>query len=62
MLILLSEYPSKGVQWSFNPQAAPNFDGVHEIMVRSVKKAIRDILENADMNDQELDCWCQRFD
>ena len=29
---------NKGVQWSFNPPAAPHFGGVHKIMVKSAKK------------------------
>ena len=34
---------NKGVQWSFNPPAAPHFGGVHE----AAKKAIKNILGNA---------------
>ena len=45
---------NKGVQWSFNPPATPNFGGVHEIMVKAAKKAIKNILGNADINDEEL--------
>ena len=45
---------NKGVQWSFNPPAAPHFGGVHKIMVKSAKKSIKNILGNANINDEEL--------
>ena len=45
---------NRGVQWSFNPPGAPNCGGVHEIMVKAAKKAIKYILGNADINDKEL--------
>ena len=45
---------SKGVQWSFNPPAAPHFGGAHEIMVKAAKKSIKNVLGNADINDEEL--------
>ena len=45
---------NKGVQWSFNPPATPNFGGVHEIMVKAAKKAIKNILGNVDISDEEL--------
>ena len=45
---------NKGVQWSLNPPAALHFGGVHEIMVKAAKKAIKNILGNADINDEEL--------
>ena len=31
----------KGLQWNFNPPLAPHFGGVHESMIKSVKKAIK---------------------
>ena len=45
---------NRGVQWSFNPLAEPHFGGVHEIMVKAAKKAIKNILGDADINDEEL--------
>ena len=45
---------NKGVQWSFNPPAAPHFGGVHEIMVKAAKNTIRNILRGADINYEEL--------
>ena len=45
---------SKGVKWCFNPPLAPHFGGVHEAMIKAAKKAIRAILSNADINDEEL--------
>ena len=43
----------KGVKWIFNPPLAPHFGGVHEVMIKAAKKAIRAILTNADVNDEE---------
>ena len=31
----------RGVKWSFNPPLAPHFGGVHEVMIKAAKKAIR---------------------
>ena len=45
---------SKGVKWFFNPPLAPHFGGVHEVMIKAAKKAIRAILGDADVNDEEL--------
>ena len=44
----------KGIHWTFNPPQSPHFGGVFEAMVKSAKRAIRAILENADVNDEEL--------
>lgn len=45
---------SHGVKWHFNPPLAPHFNGVHEIMIKAVKKAIYAILGSADITDEEL--------
>ena len=45
---------NKGFQWSFNPSAAAHFGRVHVIIVKAAKKAIKNILGNADINDEEL--------
>ena len=45
---------NKGVKWHFNPPIAPHFGGVHESMLKSAKKAIKAILGQADINDEEL--------
>ena len=31
---------SCGVNWHFNPPLVPHFSGVHEIMIKTAKKAI----------------------
>ena len=36
---------NKKVKWSFNLPGAPHFVGVHEIMVKAAKKAIKNIGE-----------------
>ena len=45
---------NKGVKWTFNPPLAPHFGGVHESMIKSAKRAINAVLQNADVNDEEL--------
>ena len=42
------------MKWSFNPPLAPHFEGVHEVIIKAAKKAIRALLGNADVNDEEL--------
>lgn len=42
------------IEWKFNPPCAPHFGGVFEAMIKSAKKAMRSILGNADIYDEEL--------
>ena len=45
---------NRGVAWKFNPPLGPHFGGVHEIMVKAAKKALKAILGNADITDEML--------
>ena len=40
--------------WKFNPPCAPHFGGVFEALIKSAKKAIKVILGDADVSDEEL--------
>ena len=42
------------IEWHFNPPAGPHFAGVYEVMIKSAKKAIRSILGDAEVSDEEL--------
>ena len=56
--IILQKLWSQGYEWDeeviFNPPAAPHFGGVHEIMVKSAKRAIYGVLGNSEVTDEEL--------
>ena len=44
----------KGVKWCFNPPGAPHSNGVHEKMIKAAKRAIKSVLGNADVTDEEM--------
>ena len=45
---------NRGVTWQWNPPAAPHFGGVFESMIKSAKRAITAVLNDADVYDEEL--------
>ena len=51
---IVSPGADTGIKWNFNPPLALHFEGVHESMIKSVKKAIKAIAGNPDVNDEEL--------
>ena len=42
------------IEWKFNPPSAPHFGWVFEAMIKSAKKAIKIVLGDADVTEQEL--------
>ena len=44
----------KRIKWHFNPPLALRFGEIHESMVKSAKCAIKAVLGNADISDEEL--------
>ncbi len=46
---------NKGINWHWNPPASPPFGGVFERMIKAAKRAIKAILGNAEVNDEELE-------
>ena len=43
------------IQWQFNPPSAPHCGGVFESMIKSAKRAIRALLGDTEITDEELD-------
>ena len=44
----------KEIKWIFNPPLAPRFGELHEVMIKATKRAIRAVLSNANVTDEEL--------
>ncbi|XP_052806668.1 uncharacterized protein LOC128235920 [Mya arenaria] len=44
----------QSMKWHFNPPSAPHFEGIHEIIIKSAKRAVYRILSGADVTDEEL--------
>ena len=44
---------NEGVEWHWNPPAAPHFGGVFQSMIKAAKRAISAILKNAGVTDEE---------
>lgn len=43
-----------GISWHFNPPYSPHTGGVFEVMIKAAKRAMRKLLGNADITDEEL--------
>ena len=42
------------IEWKFNPPTAPHFGGIFESLIKCTKKALRTVIGDADINDEEL--------
>ena len=51
---IIKNAANRGINWNFNPPLSPHFGGAHEIMIKAAKRALKAILTNANVSDEEL--------
>ena len=51
---IVRETSMKGIRWDFNPPRTPHSGGVFEVMIKAAKRAMKKLLSNADVSDEEL--------
>ena len=51
---IIKSAANRGIKWHFNPPLSPHFGGAHEIMIKAAKRALKAILMNANVSDEEL--------
>ena len=45
---------SNGIMWHFNPPLASHFGGIFKIMVKAMKRAMKAIIGQADLDEEEF--------
>ena len=51
---IIKNATNRGIKWNFNPPLSPHFRGAHEITIKASKRALKAILTNANVSDEEL--------
>ena len=51
---IIKSAANRGIKWHFNPPLSPHFGGAHEIMIKAAKRALKAILTDANVSDEEL--------
>ena len=53
-LLELVKAQETSIDWKFNPSCVPHFGGIFEALMKSTKEAVKNILGDADVTDEEL--------
>eukprot|EP00112_Aurelia_sp_Birch-Aquarium-sp1_P012313 Seg259.12 transcript_id=Seg259.12/GoldUCD/mRNA.D3Y31 product="hypothetical protein" protein_id=Seg259.12/GoldUCD/D3Y31 len=51
---IIKSAANRGIKWHFNPPLSPHFGGAHEIMIKAAKRALKGILTDPNVSDEEL--------